>query len=95
MTEPVEPCTIVCLTVQMGDWNPISVVEGSIKKNCHKCGIPVYLSLSGQKHLQNNPTASLLCITCTQKEIENDDDVKFGVVPGGIDEAIDHLKKDD
>ena len=88
-----EPCAIVCLTVQMGDWNPDAVVEGSIKKNCSKCGIPVYLSLSGQKHLQNNPTASLLCINCTQKVMKDDDDVKVSVVPGAIEEARDHFNK--
>jgi hypothetical protein len=97
VTDKEEPTCIVCITVQFGQWNPDCVTEGCIVKNCSRCGIDVYVSKSGQKMMEGNGQVFLTCINCLQKFLEEEkqkgEPVKFGQIPGAIEEAIDHIKK--
>jgi hypothetical protein len=85
---------IVCLSVQMALWNSKAVAEGSVEKQCGRCGIPVWLSQSGQKMLKEDPSAQLRCQGCLRKMVaESKEPVKFGSVPGAIEEALENIKK--
>ena len=84
---------IGCMTVQMGNWNPSSVAKGSIVKHCGTCGIPVYFAPTSVKFLEENPTASLICLTCAKKKIQPTDTVSVQAIPGAIEEAHKHARE--
>jgi len=89
---------IVCVTVQYGDWNPRCIVEGSVKKTCDNCSIPIYLSKSGQALLAEKPHTKLFCKNCTEQEIKAQKDkgeiVEVSILPESLNEFLDHLKKE-
>lgn len=78
------------MTVQMGNWNPNSIVEGSIEKKCSQCQIPIFVSKSGQKMLTEQQ-ADAICMQCFKK-IE-DPEIKVEVTKESVQEALNHLKK--
>lgn len=83
---------IVCLTAQMGTWNPLCVVKGSIVKQCGICGVDVVLSISGQELLAKNPGTNLACLPCIQKKIEaNPEHFDVDLVPGAVEEGLAHI----
>lgn len=88
---------IGCMTVQMGLWNPSSVAEGCVVKQCGTCGIDIHLAPTSQKFIAENPKANLICIPCLHKkaiEQAKDEPVKFaGPVPGAIDEALRNIAR--
>lgn len=85
---------IVCLTVQMGLWNPRAVAEGSVEKQCGGCGVAVWLSKSGQKMLKDTPDAQLRCEPCIRKMAQAaTEEVKVQEVPGAIEEALDNIRR--
>jgi len=89
---------IGCMTVQMGLWNPSSVAEGCVVKQCGTCGIDIHLSPTSQKFTAENPKAKLICIPCIQKrtieQAAKGEPVNFaGPVPGAIDEALRNIAR--
>lgn len=98
MSNDDEKKVVICLTVQMGRWNPKSVAEGSIEKNCSLCGTPVFLSQSGQKMLAEVPDLMLVCMPCMpklqQQAKAEGEDLKFGgALPGALEEALDNIRR--
>jgi hypothetical protein len=83
---------IGCMTVQMGLWNPSSIVDGCVVKQCGTCGNDIHLSPSSQTFLAENPKANLICIPCVQKKTI-EDPTKVAPVPGSVPEALDHIAR--
>lgn len=83
---------IVCLSLQMARFSPNNVSEGSINKICCKCGKEVILSRSGQKMMAENPNSDTVCMGCVEVLQKEKADLKMGVVPGALEEALKHIK---
>jgi hypothetical protein len=47
----------------------IQPVYGSIRANCAECGLPVWVSQSGQKALRERAALKPFCIECAQKKM--------------------------
>lgn len=98
MAENKEKSLIICMTVQMGAWNPSSITEESIVKHCESCGIDIYLSKAGQE-MRETQKCELVCMNCAFKLKEEcsktGEAVNFDIVPGGLDELKNHLDKEE
>ena len=62
-------------------------VYGSLRANCAGCGLPVWVSQSGQKAMKDRKGLTPFCIKCAQLKIsESDEKPTAEIVPGAIDE---------
>ena len=65
----------------------MEVLKGSIWDTCHECGISVWISLSGQRALKQNPKMQIICMGCLyQKRAEMDEKTEFQTAPGAMEE---------
>lgn len=86
---------IVCISTQLAQFNPNSVTEGAVKKNCSICGKSVILSVNGQKMLGQNPKVELACMPCYEKIGKENAEVRTGIVPGAFREVMNHIMNED
>ena len=97
MTETKEKVVIGCLSVQMANWNPSSVIAESIVKQCDFCGIDVWLSPSGQKMYESQPS-QLICMSCAstlRDECQKTGEpINYDVVPGAAQDLKNHFDKE-
>ena len=70
---------IACITVQMGKWNPLTIVEGSIIKSCHTCNVDIQVSPSSQ-NLMSEQNATLICLSCLEKRSDKGNIEFVGIV---------------
>ena len=69
-------------------------VYGSIRANCAECAAPVWVSVSGQKAINENENLTPYCIECAKAKVENSQEkVESKIVPGAIDELRRHFLK--
>lgn len=79
-----EPEILMCMRV--GQMKPLF---NSVRTDCRKCKMPVWVSESGQKVLRQSSKLQVYCMECAAKEIEADESgekPKFKVVPGALQE---------
>ena len=87
--EAEEPQLLMCVKVAQ-----MRALYGSTRADCAKCRTAVWVSVSGQAAIKENPKLQICCMECATKEMQQSgEDMKFSVVPGAIEEMIRHFRK--
>ena len=85
-----EPDMLVCARTT-GIQRP---VYGSLRGNCLFCSAPVWVSVSGQKTMQERKNLKPACIECAAEKMKNSDEtIKAEIVPGAIEELRRYFMK--
>ena len=80
---------LMCVRVEQ-----LTGLYGSVRAECVRCRHAVWVSMSGQTAVKQNPKLQILCAECATKKMQNSlEENKFQVVPGAIEEMIRHFRK--
>lgn len=84
--------TTVLICGEVGKTMPLT---GAITAYCFKCGVQVWVSVSGQKQIETDPTTATWCIKClldiAKKAAAEGEQIKFGMVNGAIEELQENV----
>lgn len=81
-----EPSILMC--VRLDGKVPL---QDSIVSRCCVCHLEVWISVSGQKLIERNPSTEVVCVQCGYKQVQAEKQPTVGIVEGAFDEFIDNF----
>lgn len=84
-----EPSILMCVRL---DGKP--PLQDSIVSTCCMCHLEVWVSVSGQRLLEESPKTEVVCVQCGYKQIKTEADPKVSVVPGATEEYIENFLRE-